>query len=264
VSRKIEGVCRVCDKQTKLTFEHIPPRSSGNDHKVQLYSGVDCVKSSLFGLDSPDGEYVIQQQGMGFVRLCTDCNSLFGRHYVKPYVWLNKDVRSKAKSMRKEMPENGRGYVWLSLHEFMPLAFIKHVISNFCVIDSTGSMEDCREFLLDPESTALSGRYRLRMLIVPEPTKTCMSGWMVLLLGKPGGGIDTIRLACLLVPPFAFVLYDLEHSSLRLDLDGDITSMASIPSDQHPDIIMTLPVMSAQIAAIPAQWMLPTQSINVQ
>lgn len=179
----------------------MPPRSSGNDHKVQLYSGVDCVKSSLFGLDSPDGEYVIQQQDMGFARLCTDCNSLFGRNYVKPYVWLNKDVRSKAKSMRKEMPENGRGYVWLSLHEFMPLAFIKHVISNFCVIDSTDSMEDCREFLLDPESTALPGRYRLRMLIVPEPTKTCMSGWMALLLGKHGGGIDTIRLACLLVPP---------------------------------------------------------------
>lgn len=266
MSRKIEGRCRVCGRQEKLTFEHIPPRSSGNDHKVRMYNGenADNVKASLFGIGTPSGEYVIRQQGMGFDALCANCNNLFGRHYDKPYARLSNDVLSEAESMRRELPENGRGYSSFDLNGFVPLAFIKRVIADFCVIDSTGSMTDCRGFLLDPKSTALPDRYRLRMLIVPEPAKTCMSGWMKVLIGKNVDNLDCVTLSCMLVPPFAFVLYDQDRSSMLPALDGDITAMSTVDSSQRPNMTLTLPIMSARIAAVPTQWMLPNQSLNAQ
>ncbi|RYQ42342.1 hypothetical protein [Bifidobacterium pseudolongum] len=266
MAKKNVGTCHVCGKQGELTFEHIPPRSSGNDHKMHVYNGenVDNIKSSLFGIGTPSGTYAIRQQGMGFYALCANCNNLFGRHYDKPYARLGNAIRSDAKSMREALPEDGRGYISFDLSGFLPLSFIKRVIANFCVINSTESMTDCRDFLLDPASTALPNHYRLRMLIVPEPTKACMSGWMKVLFGENIDDLDSVTLSCMLVPPFAFVLYDRDHSNMLPDLDGDITSMASVDSSQRPNMTLNLPIMSAKIAAIPAQWILPAQSLNTQ
>jgi len=32
----VEGYCRVCGEYGKLTLDHIPPKSCGNNHKVTI------------------------------------------------------------------------------------------------------------------------------------------------------------------------------------------------------------------------------------
>lgn len=40
------GRCHICGREGKLSFEHIPPRSMGNDHSVRSYRGVDIIKKA--------------------------------------------------------------------------------------------------------------------------------------------------------------------------------------------------------------------------
>lgn len=36
--------CHVCGREGALSFEHIPPKSMGNNHGVRAYRGVDIIE----------------------------------------------------------------------------------------------------------------------------------------------------------------------------------------------------------------------------
>lgn len=42
--------CRICGEHKPLTLEHIPPRSTGNDHVVVVHRGDEAVMHSLFDI----------------------------------------------------------------------------------------------------------------------------------------------------------------------------------------------------------------------
>lgn len=142
-------ICRICGKEGPLSFEHIPPQSVGNNHTVKLYSGVDAVKSSLTGQDDMEGmKYRQLQRGQGFKTICSSCNSYLGQNYVKPFseFYLATGQQVLASDFQEEDKS-----IHFKTDRLMPLAFVKQVISNFCV--SAGDMHDCKDYLLDREST---------------------------------------------------------------------------------------------------------------
>ena len=42
---KVYGKCRICGKEGKLTFEHIPPRATFNKQSARVVKLMDLIKS---------------------------------------------------------------------------------------------------------------------------------------------------------------------------------------------------------------------------
>lgn len=80
--------CRICGEHKPLTLEHIPPRSTGNDHVVVVHRGDEAVMHSLFDMEVRDDDGYRQSHGMTFKTLCEDCNEYLGANYVETFKGL--------------------------------------------------------------------------------------------------------------------------------------------------------------------------------
>lgn len=83
--------CRICGEHKPLTLEHIPPRSTGNDHVVVVHRGDEAVMHSLFDMEVRDDDGYRQSHGMTFKTLCEDCNEYLGANYVETFKGLYLD-----------------------------------------------------------------------------------------------------------------------------------------------------------------------------
>lgn len=233
-----DDICRICGKEGPLSFEHIPPQSVGNDHTVKLYSGVDAVKSSLTGQDDMEGlKYRQLQRGQGFKTICSSCNSYLGQNYVKPF---SEFYRATGQQVLVSDFQEGDKSIHFKTDRLMPLAFVKQVMSNFCV--SAGDMHDCKDYLLDRESTVFPQRYRLHMFIVDNlREQKLFTGWMVPIFAD----YTCCKMACIRIPPFAFTLFDFSSSNKVPEWPGNITDLARVPWGEKPGIEFHLPVLKA-------------------
>lgn len=232
--------CHVCGNEGQLSFEHIPPKSMGNNHGVRSYRGVDIIeKAKAFDASSLDGvRFAKKNRGSGVNTLCRDCNSYFGTHYVKEYTGL---IRELGASFLQQLPEEDVKVRYIQCSEVNLLAFFKHVISNFCATTPYGTMLDCKEFLLDRKSNDFPSRYRLYMFAVPDPDSMMVqTGWMTLFTRQ-----GAYRLAHVALYPAGFTLLDEDASDFIPPFLGcDITGMASQRWGDRPDFVLELPLMS--------------------
>lgn len=216
----------------------------GNSKPVKSYRVVDIAeKHSTINIKCTDGiRYRQQQRGVGFETICRDCNSYLGTHYVKAYTGCISELGAL---LQKAKDDTDRVGIHLEAHNIQALAFIKHVISNFCSATQPGTMFDCRDFLLDCENRNLPDRYRLFMFAVPESGDFVSSGWMKLLLNE--GGLKTTKLAFIATYPVGFYLYDMESSSAEPNSSRygcEITLMAKQPWAAKPRFSIDLPYMT--------------------
>lgn len=232
--------CHVCGSEGQLSFEHIPPKSMGNNHGVRSYRGIDIIKTAgAFDASSLEGvRFSKMNRGSGTNTLCRDCNSYFGTHYVKEYASCIRELGAR---FLQQPPAEGSRSVHLEGGDVNLLAFFKHVISNFCATTPYGTMLDCKEFLLDRKSNDFPSRYRLYMFAVPDPDSMMVqTGWMTLFT-KQGA----YRLAHVALYPAGFTLLDEDESDFIPPFLGcDITDMASQGWDDRPGFILDLPLMS--------------------
>lgn len=91
------GFCRVCADFAEMTFEHVPPRASGNRHRVR---GADMwtVTTSSNPLDFPTRGWVPSQRGIGGYVLCDPCNSAVGSKYATEYAGFAATLLDAAKN----------------------------------------------------------------------------------------------------------------------------------------------------------------------
>src|SRR2546430_993545 len=74
------GTCRVCRRpNVKLTFEHVPPKSSFNEGRQEVFGLMDFLRRPFDG-EMTGGE--IEQRGAGEWSLCESCNNQTGSWYV--------------------------------------------------------------------------------------------------------------------------------------------------------------------------------------
>ena len=239
-----DGVCHVCGKQGKMSFEHIPPKSMGNVHSAKLYKAAEIIiAKKSFDLTDKDGfKYKQQQQGSGFQTLCKECNSFFGANYVEAFTGC---VMEFARILSSSPAEEGAKGIHLEAHEINVLAFVKQVIANFCTVTNPGSMSDCKRFLLEKESNAFPERLKLFMFAVPCETEGLVStGWTKLITSKDLR--DGFWVASLAYFPVGFYLLNQAASNVEpnFNLGCDITPMAAIPWGEKPRFSIDLPYMT--------------------
>lgn len=240
----IEGICHVCGKRGKLSFEHIPPKSMGNTGRSRRYAMVDIVGGNhRFDISDKTGvRYEQQQQGCGVRTICESCNSFFGQNYVNEFSGC---IREFAGILGSESPGANQTGIHLEGQNINVLGFFKHVISNFCATTQEGSMSDCREFLLNRDSTAFPTRYGLFMFAVPNMAEGFVStGWCQLLIND--GRLGFVQAAALAYYPIGFYLLHKELSTTEATfcLGCDITSMAKFAWGERPQHKLDLPFMT--------------------
>ena len=76
-----KGVCRIYGELRELGFEHIPPRSVGDNAPSKMYRAADIVEEcGAFDSSRTEGVgYQQQQRGTGFRTLCSTCQHLMMR-----------------------------------------------------------------------------------------------------------------------------------------------------------------------------------------
>ncbi|MBQ9020454.1 MAG: hypothetical protein IJ113_00360 [Eggerthellaceae bacterium] len=244
-NRNEKGVCHICGELKELSFEHIPPRSAGNNGPSKMYRAADIVETcGAFDSSKTEGvRYQQEQKGTGFRTLCRDCNSYLGRNYVGEYA---KCIRELGCMLAKNPPAEGEGGIRLVGKDINALAFFKHVIGNFSATTAAGSMADCRKYLLDRESRDFPGRYRLFMFAVPERGAGMLStGWATLLLDS--GQQDYYTIAAIAAFPVGFFLLDARRSSIAPSGIGcEITAIAALEWGAKPGFAVELPYMSIE------------------
>lgn len=237
-NHKHDGECHVCGKQCSFSFEHIPPRSTGNKTRARVYSGVDIIRKQGIGpIKSLDNlKYDQMQQGSGAYSLCRSCNSYFGVNYVKAFAEALNETRGLF--LNTLPPGEKVNSTILQTDKMHALAFFKHVISSFCATTQPGTMLDCREFLLNRESNAFPDHYKLFMFAIPDTnSKQLWTGWVTALMDDYG----LLKVAYLTTPPFGFSLYDTENSTTTIPFVGcDITSLSTCKWNEYPQIQMEL------------------------
>ena len=140
--------CKLCGKNTVLTFEHVPPRSAFNRWPSRFYAGKELmlhVASPELPWELSKRKWVQQQRGYGAYTLCADCNSYTGRKYAPAYT----DFCVQA---LQQIGEQGstRGNITISFRNIYPLKVMKEILCMFLSINHAkfgDRYPDIREFV---------------------------------------------------------------------------------------------------------------------
>ena len=93
MKKTVEGTCKLCGQQKKLTFEHVPPESAFNSISVKEFPpeatvGMMTGAGGRKPWDFSGLKGKVNQRGGGGYYLCSDCNSNTGSWYISEYVKL--------------------------------------------------------------------------------------------------------------------------------------------------------------------------------
>lgn len=131
MNRQHYGRCALCGKEDKLTFEHIPPRSSFNEGHYRCYSGIDILTdNSRLPWELDGRKNSIQQKGAGGYTLCQPCNNLTGALYGNAYMEM---AHAGALALRDAQ---GKEPAAIGFYDMYVARFAKQVLSFFCSINN--------------------------------------------------------------------------------------------------------------------------------
>ena len=158
------GICRICGKYQKLSFEHVPLRATYNKSSIRFVNIKDWIegegKDSLpWELDKAKG--TISQRGRGGYYICESCNNNTGAWYGKYY---KRFVDCIMYAQMSQKSQDSEGLV-LELKQIRPLAVYKQIVAMFCDINEhLYEYDGIRDFLLDKYNNDFdSNKYRLFM-----------------------------------------------------------------------------------------------------
>jgi hypothetical protein len=203
MSKKKEeiGICKLCGKKKKLSFEHIPPRVAFNKTtKYYSFSQDEYYKSSNLLNFKPKGK--VFQGGLGLYCLCKECNSFLGQNYVRPFSdFINIGMHLNYKY--------DFDVIQITAMNQNPLRILKQIASMFISISDptfTEEYPEILEFVLDPEKQELSEKHRFYLYMTKEDSQFRKFGYPTI--------INTHGIICeLTYPPFGYVLnVDSENS----------------------------------------------------
>lgn len=236
--KKIIGRCRLCGKEKELTFEHIPPRATFNNHPTKRYSGVDIlIKNRAPQLNFNNIRYKNQQQGAGDYTLCASCNNFVGAKYNKEYQGFINDIGFIIMSLPNESPYN----IGATSSPLDFMAILKQIMSMFCSISNTCSTDKrLTDFILDEKSMDFdSNKYKLYFYGIHKNSKIRRICGDTILVIKNG---ICVKLAEIAFPPVGFIL-DMTGVSNNHNIPGcDITEFSRFPYGVKNQIKFSLPV----------------------
>ena len=132
------GKCALCGQECELTFEHIPPRAAFNNIPSKYYSAQEILnRHGKMPWDFSGLKYTKQQRGSGAYTLCAKCNNLTGTWYGNDY----QDAIMQIGAALIELSERENKKVKIRINKIYALRFIKQVLSMFCSINSSESLQ---------------------------------------------------------------------------------------------------------------------------
>lgn len=160
--KKKYGTCKLCGKEGKLSFEHVPPKSAFNNQREHFEATMDdLLKLSCVDLDSnlriPANARRIKQGGIGFYSLCESCNNITGSWYASEF------VKFSMQAMFNLLKANGKPTLFYPMY-FHPLRVVKQIVTMFfsICIDGMRDLEpELQHFVLNREMRYLSPRYKI-------------------------------------------------------------------------------------------------------
>lgn len=156
------GICSICSKSGKLTFEHIPPRSAFNDKPIFVQTHIHLTQqnSPLFG------KRMTSNKGAGDYLLCKECNNYTGDWYARDFGNFVKQGMAIIQSYEKPQ------YIVKGNYKIKPLNVIKQILSMFLCIDKSGhlrSKPDLVTFILNKKDRGLPKGYRIYLYTSISP-----------------------------------------------------------------------------------------------
>lgn len=227
--KTIIGKCRICGKEDKLTFEHIPPRASYNKEAVKTVNLLDVIeaeKKNIMPWDLDRMPSTISQRGRGAYCLCERCNNITGAWYGFYYKQFADALMCACAKAKKENAQS----VMVKIKGMRPLPIIKQVITMFCDINTslTDTNPDLRDYLLNKESKDLdTSKYRVFMFLV--------SGGLQITAGRTvllRDGLQTpIVLSEIATVPVGFIIYE----NMPKDFDPLLTEITDYTNCNYSD-----------------------------
>ena len=197
------GICHICGKHCKLTFEHIPPRDALNKGPARMMSGDELIKKYR----GEQSRYRNQQKGMGRYSLCSSCNNNTGQWYAPAY---NFAAKATALEIQQNPPKQHGVVYELETDKCKPLAFVKQVIAMFCSILPITEVQRLGfdKLLLDKESNVIDrSLFDLRMYIPSQEGGHLQVGpFIVASVNKETNEMSATQAAEIAAYPFGFIL----------------------------------------------------------
>lgn len=176
-----KGICCICGCYKNLTYEHIPPRGSGNSENVKSYKinyiNADDKDTLIENLNKQTFDNLIKgkkfeqhQRGFGIYGTCENCNNSIKAVYDKEYVKLTNWVLNLIKNDSKLISDCSKSVRIQYPNKFIPLYFVKSVIAMFGVLYGESFFEnyrDLRDFVMNFDSLVFdTKRYKLSMYLL--------------------------------------------------------------------------------------------------
>lgn len=238
---KNKGICAICGKGKKLTFEHVPPRAAGNEEDVTIYGIEEWLSRDLESGEMPGG--YVQPQGTGTISICKSCNEYSGAWYVPEFAKL---VHTGIAIFRQLTPaaieEADRSLEWkavdFEIKGMRGLPVVKQIVASLLALnapDCGQNNPDLVNFVLDRNLKGLPERYRLYLCLYAGPIARFAGLAVEVNVVKQ----EAVYMTELAHPPLAYLLtIDSEPSQPN----GEITVWATRDCDEVRDerLLLTL------------------------
>lgn len=228
--------CRLCATTTALTFEHIPPRSAGNNQPLRAYS-LGAVYRQAAGSRE---RYLSEQRGAGLYTLCAACNTLCSnRGYVAEmakWTTILGDAVARGAEQLEEREAGAVASFTLGLRNVIPGRLAREIVVQLLAINEPLFGDDhqaLRDFVIDEDVLGLPPEIRIFLSAETRPRSLYVPVTPVLL--EDGGMIWITEVAH---PPIRFGLVIGANPLLR----GDVTGFATYPPTTESEVRLTIPV----------------------
>lgn len=197
-----EGICHICHRRAKLSFEHVPPRRAFNRLPVVAHTLNHPLAASK---KIPFGAPLKYRAGMGVETLCEQCNGFTGDHYGFAFAeWVRQSLDYADRFERA----SGREQTILLPFHIEPLAVLKQIITmTLAVTEVSDAYPMLRRFVLTPFEPLQAKSVSIRVYLNPrragwrEPQNR-MNGMSVVTNVKSGEMTHTI--ADIAFPPLGY------------------------------------------------------------
>jgi len=239
---KNKGICAICGKGTKLTFEHVPPRAAGNVDDATVYGIEEWLSRDLQTGEMPGG--YVQPQGTGNISICKPCNEYSGAWFVPEFAKFTHAGIAIFRQLQQQslIDEADKSLEWkvvdFGIMKMRALSVTKQIVASLLAINDPGFAERnpaLREFVLDRERRGLPDRYRLYACLFAGPLARFvgLSGELNVETRK------TIYQTELAHPPFAYLLtVDSEPSQPISDITEWTTRGDAEERDERVEMIV--------------------------
>ena len=230
MSRKktIEGVCSICGKTGKLTYEHVPPQAAFNSKPVW-----EKRAENLFPFFNPHlyGKRSTLNKGAGGYKLCQSCNNNTGANYAPTYISLARAVREGPTRALKD------ANIFTFRYRLHPLRFIKQVmIMHLCADQVLGQLRDdlnSAELMLHREAADVPVHVKIYMYLT-------FSGYHRFLgIGTTALAGRTVNVSEVSYSPFGFLLS--LSGPIQIESMMDITGFINYGYTEEEEITFILP-----------------------